>query len=298
MASWLMYGGGLIGSAAAARMAAAGQALTVVTRAPEPQHLSGVEWRFGDLSDGAFDSLLKDRSALIYAAGSMAPASQVQSVAKALSDQVIPVVALAERSAASGVANFVFISSGGTVYGHATQVPTPENAGIAPINAYGMVKAQTEQALLEVGRRTGMRIVILRVANPYGPGQQGNRRLGFIAAAVEAVRQDSPLDIWGDGQATRDFVHLDDVAEAILRAASYCGESAIFNIGTARETSLLEICKIVSDLSGRPLKLVFHEGRSVDVQRNCLAIDHAATVLSWRPRVALQDGISALLQAG
>lgn len=293
-----MYGGGLIGSAAATRIAAAGQALTVVTRVPEPQHLHGVDWRFGGLSDGAFGSLLKDRTAVIYAAGSMAPASQVQSVAKALSDQVIPVVDLAEQSAASGVANFVFISSGGTVYGRTAQIPTPENAGIAPINAYGMVKAQSEQALLEVGRRTGMRIVILRVANPYGPGQQGNRRLGFIAAAVEAARQGSPLDIWGDGRATRDFVHLDDVAEAILRAARHRGESAILNIGTGNETSLLEICNIVGKLTDRPLQLEFHPARAVDVQRNCLAIGQAAAVLDWRPQVTLLDGISTLLQAG
>lgn len=291
----LMYGGGLIGSAAAARIAREHTALTVVTRAPEPQHLSGVDWRFGDLGDSMFDSMLEERSAVVYAAGSMAPASQVQSVAKVLSDQVIPVVALAERAASHAVRNFVFISSGGTVYGDASMVPTSEECGIAPINAYGMVKAQTEQALLEVGRTTGMRIIILRVANPYGPGQQGTRRIGFIAAAIEAARRGGPVSIWGDGRKTRDFVHLDDVADAVWRAANHDGESAIINIGTGRETSLLEVCDIVGELAGLQLELLFHEARSVDVQRNCLAIEKAAKLLGWRPQIELRQGISALL---
>lgn len=292
--SMLMFGGGLIGSAAASRLALERYALTVVTRAPEPQHLEGVDWQFGNLGDQQSDSLISGRAAVIYAAGSMSPASQVQSVAKTLSDQVIPVVALAERAAANSVPNFVFISSGGTVYGQTRLIPTPEDAGIAPINAYGMVKAQTEQALLEVGRRTGMRVIVLRVANPYGPGQQGTRRLGFIAAVVEAARRGEPVNIWGDGSATRDFVHIDDVSEAIVRAATHRGESAILNVGTGRETSLHEICDLVAELSGRKLDVVFHEPRSVDVLRNCLAIGRAAEVLGWSPRTSLRAGVSDL----
>jgi UDP-glucose 4-epimerase len=225
----------------------------------------------------------------------MSPASQVQSVAQALSEQVVPVVLLAEQAAAQAVPTFVFISSGGTVYGQTRQIPTPEDAGIAPINAYGMVKAQTEQALLEVGRRTGMAIVILRVANPYGPGQQGSRRLGFIAAAAEAAKRKAPVNIWGDGTASRDFVHIDDVADAIARATNHRGESAILNVGTGLETSLLVVCDLVGSLSGHPLKIVFHEPRSVDVQRNCLAIDRARDVLGWQPRIALRAGIANLV---
>ncbi len=293
-----MFGGGLIGSAVATRLSLGGRALTVVTRAPEPQHLEGVEWQFGNLGDERTDSVISGRAAVIYAAGSMSPASRVQSVAKTLSDQVIPVVALAEHAAANAVRNFVFISSGGTVYGKSQIIPTPEDAGIAPINAYGMVKAQTEQALLEVGRHTGMRVVILRVANPYGPGQQGTRRLGFIAAAVEAARRGDAVDIWGDGSVTRDFVHIDDVSNAVALATSYRGESAILNIGTGQETSLRELCDLVAELSGQDLNLVFHEPRSVDVPRSCLAIERAAEVLDWKPLISLRAGVSALLGRG
>ncbi|EHJ58189.1 hypothetical protein NSU_4826 [Novosphingobium pentaromativorans US6-1] len=75
---------------------------------------------------------------------------------------------------------------------------------------YGTVKALTEQALFEVGRKYGITIVVLRVANPYGPGQSGTRRQGFVAAAVKTALAGEPIVIWGDGSTTRDFVYLDE----------------------------------------------------------------------------------------
>lgn len=291
----LVYGGGLIGGAAARALSEAGKSVTVITRAPPLQNSPPIDWRFGDLSSERPDEIMVGCQAVIYAAGSLSPASLAPSISQLLGSQVIPVVELAEQAAQLHIPNFVFISSGGTVYGQTDVIPTHEDVQTAPINAYGMIKVQTEQALMEVGRRSGMRIIILRVSNPYGPGQQGTRRLGFIAAAIEAAARSEPLTIWGDGLSTRDFIYLADVANAVCLAAAYQGHSNIFNIGAGTETSLLQICDLVSRIGGVPIEVLHQEARSVDVRRSVLDVRKAANLLDWYPQVSLEDGIAATI---
>lgn len=291
----LIYGGGLIGGAAAKTIADAGLPVTVVTKAPALQDASAIDWRFGDVKTERPDAFIANRECIVYAAGSLSPASQVSSIAQLLTREVLPTIELAEQAARLKVPNFVFISSGGTVYGHTKIVPTDEDVRTAPINAYGMIKVQAEQALMEVSRRSGMRVIILRVSNPYGPGQQGTRRLGFIAAAIEAALRQEPLTIWGDGQSTRDFVYLTDVAQAVLLSARHEGESGIFNIGAGTEASLLSIVELVGLLSGIALSVRHEPARSVDVRRSCLSIDKARELLNWSPKVLLEAGILATI---
>lgn len=287
----VIIGGGLIATAGAVKLERLGYDVAVVTRAPPPLGGDGITWNYGDVSSAAASHAVAEAQSVIYAAGTLGPATQVESVHKAISDEVLPVLKLAEDAAASGAKTLVFISSGGTVYGPDAPLPTPETARTAPINIYGSIKALTEQALLAVGHQQGLSIVILRVSNPYGPGQTGTRRLGFVAAAIKAVLSGKPIVIWGDGSATRDFVFIEDVGDALGLAAGYRGESVILNIGSGEERSLLEICKLVSESSHQPLEVVFDQGRAFDVPRSCLDISRAAEVLGWRPRVGLEEGI-------
>ncbi len=292
----LVYGGGLIGGAAATALSRSGVPVTVITRAPSLQKSGNIDWRFGDMASERSDAVFANRRAVVYAAGSLSPGSQIPSISQLLSSQIIPVVELAEQAARLGTPTFVFISSGGTVYGRTDVIPTSEEARTAPINAYGMIKVQTEQALMEVAARSKMRVVVLRVSNPFGPGQQGTRRLGFIAAAIDAALRREPITIWGDGLSTRDFIYLSDVAEAVRLSALYQGESTILNIGAGVETSLLRVCELVSEISGIPLAVRHEEARSVDVLRSALDIRKAKSLLQWNPMVSLESGISETMR--
>lgn len=291
----LVFGGGLIGAASAIASAERGDDVTVVTRAPPPQRFNAKRWLFGDIRTHESSDILRECDAVVYAAGSIAPASQINSVASVLAEQVIPVVALAEAAARAGVKSFTFISSGGTVYGPSARLPSLEQDPTSPINAYGMIKVQTEQALLEVARRSGMTAAILRVSNPYGPGQSGSRRFGFIAAAVEAIQQNRPLTIWGDGSNTRDFVFIDDVADAVVRSTQFRGGKAIINIGSGQSVSLNEVCAIVSKVAGRKLEIRFEPSRAVDVHDSALDISKAASMLGWTATTDLDTGIQIML---
>lgn len=290
--SCTIIGGGLIATAGALTLDRLRRDVTVVTRAPPPLGGDGIVWNYGDLASSAASHAVEVSDSVIYAAGTLGPATRLESVSDAISDEIVPVLRLAEHAATSGAKTFVFISSGGTVYGPDAPIPTPETTRTAPINLYGTIKALTEQALLAVGRQHGISIVILRVSNPYGPGQTGTRRMGFVAAAIKASHAGEPIVIWGDGGTTRDFIFIEDVGHALALAAAYRGESVILNIGSGEERSLLQVCEFVSKNNHQRLEIIFDQGRSFDVPRSCLDVSRAADVLGWRPRVTLEDGIA------
>lgn len=290
--SCAIIGGGLIATAGALALERLGHLVSVVTRAPPPLRGDTLSWNYGDVSSPAAYHAVSGAQSVIYAAGTLSPATQLDSIHDAITHEIIPVLKLAEAAAASGARTFVFISSGGTVYGPDAPLPTCETVRTAPINTYGTIKALTEQALLEVGRQSGLTVVVLRVSNPYGPGQGGTRRLGFVAAAIKAAITGEPIVIWGDGSTTRDFIFIEDVGAALAAAAAYHGESVILNIGSGKEHSLLEVCEIVSRNSHRPLEVQFDAGRVFDVPRSCLDVSRAIEVLGWRPLINLDEGIA------
>lgn len=286
-----IVGGGLIGAAAAVALGRAGCEVAVVTRAPTPLDAKDVRWIYGDLRSDAASRAVAAADAVVYAAGTVGPATLLQTVHAAITDEIVPVVQLAEAAASNGARTFVFISSGGTVYGAADEFPTTEDSPTAPLNIYGRIKVLTEQALLEVGRRHGLSVVVLRVANPYGPGQSGVRGLGFVAAAIKAAVTRQPLVIWGDGSTTRDFIYIDDVGDAVAAAAQYEGDSVVLNIGSGKEHSLLEVCNLLSSCTSSPLEVQFDGGRGFDVPRSWIDISRAREVIGWHPRVPLAEGI-------
>lgn len=293
--SCTIIGGGLIATAGALALEQLGADVTVVTRAPRPLGGSKINWRYGDVGSAAASEAVSKAESVIYAAGTLSPATQLETVHSAISDEIIPVLKIAETAARSKCRTFVFISSGGTVYGPDAPLPTHEDVRTGPINIYGTIKVLTEQALLEVGRKYGLSIVILRVSNPYGPGQSGTRRMGFIAAAAKAAIAGEPITIWGDGSTMRDFIFIDDVGNALAASAAYRGDSVIVNIGSGQGHSLLQICDVISKQGGRPLEVRFDAARSFDVPRIYLDIARAALVLNWRPRVSLDDGIARVM---
>ena len=293
-----IIGGGLIATAGALTLEARGWSVTVVTRAPPPLGGKGIAWNYGDVTSASAYHAVTEAESVIYAAGTLGPATQLENVHGAVLGEIVPVLKLSEEAAASGTRTFVFISSGGTVYGPDVPLPTSESIRTAPITIYGTLKVLAEQALLAIGRKYGMSIVILRVANPYGPGQSGTRRMGFIAAVVKAAMAGHPIVIWGDGSTTRDFVYIDDVGAALASAAAYRNESVILNIGSGQECSLLQVCRLVSKNSHLPLQIEFDEKRTFDVPRSVLDISRAAEVLGWQPHVTLDDGIARMMSRG
>ncbi len=189
-----------------------------------------------------------------------------------------------------GTRQFIFASTGGAVYGEPQVLPANEDHPILPTSPYGLHKYVGEQYLSYYGRVYGLETVVLRYANVYGPRQTPSTESGVISVFGNALlRGESPV-VFGDGTQTRDFVYVEDVANANLRALRR-GIPEPINIATGIETSINDLFARLQTLAGTRVKPVHGPGVPGEVHRISLGIQRAEALLEWRPRVSLEEGL-------
>jgi UDP-glucose 4-epimerase len=191
---------------------------------------------------------------------------------------------LLEAARSAGTRRFVLASTGGALYGESERVPTPEDAPLAPLSPYGASKAAAETYLELYRRLHGLPTVSLRFANVYGPRQDPRGEGGVIAIYCHAARGDRRVRVFGDGRQTRDFVYVGDVVAALV-AASGRDVGGAFNIGSGRETSILELAEALG------VEPSFEPARTGEVLRSCLDPRAAREALGWEARVSLAEGL-------
>lgn len=160
----------------------------------------------------------------------------------------------------------IFLSSGGTVYGKQDEQPIKESATAMPINHYGNVKLCIENTIRIFDIQAHSKMLIARISNPYGPGQDFTKGVGFIDAVIKKTLHHEPVEIWGDGEVVRDYIYIDDVCKMLYTLAHYNGKEVIFNISSGKGVSQNEIIKIVSDMDTK-VDCKYKEARSVDVPK-------------------------------
>jgi UDP-glucose 4-epimerase len=197
---------------------------------------------------------------------------------------------------------FIFASTGGALYGDAMDLPTAETAPTNPDAPYGIAKLASEYYVAYYGRIWGLETVTLRFGNVYGPRQDPHGDAGVIAIFCGRLLQGKPLTIFGTGKQTRDYVFVEDVAEAFFVAATAelpaAGplEQRAFNIGTAVETSVLDVARILSAAANVEAKINFAEERRGELLRSLLDPSKAERLLGWRARVSIEDGLRRTFQ--
>jgi UDP-glucose 4-epimerase len=203
--------------------------------------------------------------------------------------------------AATGtVKRVVFASSGGVVYGDPDVIPTPETAPNLPISPYGVSKLAGEHYLRVMGTLKGFEGVAMRYANVYGPRQDPKSEAGVVSIFVSRVLAGQPLTIFGDGEQTRDYVFVRDVARANVLASSAAVSRGdrldvpAFNIATSRETTVNELARHVMRALGREVPIEHAAPRAGELARSCLDTSKAARELGWRPEVTFDEGLAAL----
>jgi UDP-glucose 4-epimerase len=157
--------------------------------------------------------------------------------------------------------------------------------------SYGITKLAIEKYLLLFERIHGIKAVILRLANPYGERQRVETAQGAVAVFLQRALCRRPLEIWGDGSVTRDYVYVGDVADAFLRAAEYEGPMSIFNIGSGEGTSLNDLLVMLENVLGHSIDREYLPARSFDVKLNVLDTRLAQRELKWTPTVAMPEGL-------
>jgi UDP-glucose 4-epimerase len=185
----------------------------------------------------------------------------------------------------------VFASSGGTVYGRINSDSIDEEHPTDPLCSYGITKLAIEKYLLLYRELHGVRSVVLRIANPYGEGQQPDAIQGAVAVFMGRVLRGHTIDIWGDGSVIRDYIYIQDVVRAMIAASEYGGRLNVFNIGSGAGVSLLELLRMIEQVTAKKADIIFHPSRSFDVPRNVLNIAKAQKELGWTPQVPMIDGL-------
>jgi UDP-glucose 4-epimerase len=204
---------------------------------------------------------------------------------------------LLEGARSGGVKRVVFASSGGVVYDERGTLPHREEARKAPVSPYGVSKLASEYYLGVYAGLYGMEVVSLRYANVYGPRQNPHGEAGVVAIFGSRIHAGKALTIYGDGEQTRDYVFVEDVARANLAAtqapAGRCEsiDSAAFNVGTGAETSVNQLAASMLQAAGRSVPLKREPARAGELQRSALDCAKAQRVWAWRPGVSLADGL-------
>jgi UDP-glucose 4-epimerase len=192
------------------------------------------------------------------------------------------------------VKRLVFASSV-AVYGEPQYLPIDEEHPKRPNNLYGLTKLFSEELLWLYRRDYDLRPVALRYFNVYGPKMRPGPYAGVIYKFITSMLRGERPVIYGDGRQTRDFVYVYDVAEANLRAlkSRYVGA---LNIGTGRETSILDLYLKISDILGVKVEPLWEPPRPGDVRRSRARIELARESIGWSPKVTLEEGLKATIE--
>lgn len=203
---------------------------------------------------------------------------------------VLGTINLLEAVRRAGTPRLVFASSGGATFGATERIPTPESAPRRPESPYGVAKKVVDDYLDYYHRMHGLDYVSLGFANVYGPGQDPTGEAGVVAIFISDLLAGRTATIFGDGRQTRDFVFVEDVTDACLRAA-LTGGNRYLNIGTGIETTVVDLHARVARAVGVVTSARFAAPRPGEQQRSCLDASAAGKHLGWEPWTTLDDGL-------
>lgn len=201
-----------------------------------------------------------------------------------------------EAARKAGARKIVVASSGGTIYGEPAPeaLPVDESHPQRPVSPYGVAKKVITDYLVAFQALHGTDFASLALANVYGPRQDPHGEAGVVAIFAGRLLAGQACTVFGDGEQTRDFVYVDDVVDAFVRAADR-GEGVLCNIGTGVETSVNRLYGAMAAAAGVEAPAVHAPARQGELARSALDPGYAGEVLGWAPTTSLDDGTAAVL---
>lgn len=291
----LVVGGcGFIGSNIVRDLVSKGFKVKVLDKNIQVNNDIEVEYIKGKVSEqDILEKAMTDVNKIIYLKSGIVPSISKNDSIKIYEEEISDAIKLCELSIKNGIKRIVFSSSGGTVYGNIKEkTPIKENQELYPINDYGILKVTIEKIFNMYNETHGMDNIILRIANPYGMGQDIKSGVGAITAFIKSMKKEEVLKIFGDGNVIRDYIYISDVVNAFYKALcvdTLSGIRPIFNIGTGVGLSLNEVIEILSIELNLIPKVQYMESRKFDVLYNVLDIQKAKLYLDWKPKLSFKE---------
>lgn len=292
---------GFIGSTLVDRLLADGHSVVAVddlssgnsVNLGRAERADAFEFVKADIVDADLTGLLRDiqPEVVFHLAAQISVSRSVDEPQFDASVNVVGTVRLAEAARQAGVRKVVHTSSGGSVYGTPPGYPTNEQMPVDPSSPYAASKVCGEVYLNMFRNLYGLDCSHIAPANVYGPRQDPHGEAGVVAIFSRALLAGKPTKIFGDGTDTRDYVFVDDVVDAFVRASGEAGGGQRFNVGTGVETSVRQLHSAIAAAAGQPDEPELHPPRLGDLKRSCLDFSRANEVLGWTPKIALADGV-------
>lgn len=191
----------------------------------------------------------------------------------------------------------VVLASSATIYGEQPEQPTQETAEPHPPNPYAVSKLAAEHYVRAIGGLYQIETVILRIFNAYGPGQATPpAHAPVIPKFVKRALSGESIVIWGDGEQTRDYIYVDDVTAALAAAGeASVADGTIINVGCGQETSVNELARKISEVTGLEIYPLYNHTKDGGVRRSVADITRARELLGWEPKVSLDEGLRRLV---
>ncbi len=238
-----------------------------------------------------FKTLLAGQEMVFHLISTNNPASSNRNIGTDIADNILISANVLEACAANHVRKVIFISSGGTIYGDKAVCPIKENALTNPINTYGIQKLTIEKLFYLYHHTHGLDYSIIRLANPYGPHQRPNGKLGVVTTFIYKALKNQVLTVYGDGSVIRDYIYIDDAVDGIITVANNEREERVFNLGSGKGTSVNQVITIIQQTLGSKVAVKYIANRSVDVPSNVLDITKYQTAFGAQRLVPLEKGI-------
>lgn len=292
---------GFIGSTLVDRLLADGHSVVGVddlssgrsTNITTAEQSDAFEFAKADIVDADLIALLADvkPEVVFHLAAQISVTHSVDDPQRDSSVNVVGTVRLAEAARRAGVRKVVHTSSGGSIYGIPPSYPTTEDMPVDPSSPYAASKVCGEVYLNMFRNLYGLDCSHIAPANVYGPRQDPHGEAGVVAIFAQALLAGRATKIFGDGTDTRDYVFVEDVVDAFVRAGGEAGGGQRFNVGTGVETSTRQLHTAIAAAAGKPDEPELHPPRLGDLKRSRLDASRAHDVLGWAPQVTLADGV-------
>jgi len=286
----ILGGSGFIGRYLARALQTRGyEVIALDLRAPA----EGVAWVRADARDPeAVCAAIRKNDIVVHLVHSSIPSESMTDPGAEFQENVRPYQALLPKLAAIPAGLIVYSSTGGQIYGNVAQTPIPESAACNPISAYGAAKLAMEQATRQLSANCGIPHLILRIGNPYGPYQELTNRHGVVPHLFRSVLYQRPFIVYGGGGAVRDYIYIEEAAEAAARLIEGQAPNQTVNIGTGIGTSLSDLIALIERVSGGKVEARNEPIRPSDVEQNVLDISLLKKLTGFTPRVGLEQGLS------
>jgi UDP-glucose 4-epimerase len=297
-------GAGFIGSHLVERLLAAGDRVSVVDdlstgkRENLPRH-AALEFIEGDIRDaGQVERCARGADAVVHLAAVASVQASMDDPVRTHQVNFDGTLNLLEASRRHGIKRFVYACSA-AVYGDAAAIPVSEEAATRPLSPYAADKLAGEHYLLHYHRVHGLAATSFRFFNIYGPRQDPSSPYsGVISIFVERLMRNLPVTVYGDGKQTRDFVYVADLADLLARAARGMeGNGGVFNVGTGRQNSLLDLLTSLEKISGKKIERRHEPARTGDIRDSCADVTRLKNTFGSVPATPFEQGLKKLLES-